>query len=82
MALIITPNCFPKVYKGHIHLALLSCREIITHIRSRKLTWNPKKGSIKTTVLLKGVYMGFHVSLGECTSTTVVGLCYAVPWLL
>ena len=27
---------------------------------------NPKKGPIKATVLLKGDYMGFHVSLGEC----------------
>ena len=35
-------------------------------LHSRKLTWKPKKGSIKTTVLLKGGYMGFHVSLGEC----------------
>ena len=26
----------------------------------------PKKGPIKTTVLLKGDYLGFHVSLGEC----------------
>ena len=34
---------------------------------SRKLTWKPKKGPIKTTVLLKGGYMGFHVSLGECS---------------
>ena len=31
---------------------------------SRKLTWKPQKGPIKTTVLLKGGYMGFHVSLG------------------
>ena len=37
-------------------------------IYSRKLTWKPKKGPIKTTVLLKGGYMGFHVSLGECIS--------------
>ena len=36
---------------------------------SRKLTWKPsKKGPVKTTVLLKGDYMSFHVSLGECTS--------------
>ena len=35
-------------------------------IHSRKLTWKPKKGPIKTTGLLKGGYMGFHVSLGEC----------------
>ena len=33
-----------------------------------KLTWKPKKGPIKTTVLLKGGYMGFHVGLGECKS--------------
>ena len=26
-----------------------------------------QKGPKKTTVLLKGGYMGFHVSLGECT---------------
>ena len=31
-------------------------------LHSRKLTWKPKKG----TVLVKGYYMGFHVSLGEC----------------
>ena len=35
-------------------------------LHSRKLTWKPKKGPIKTTFLLKGAYMGFHVSLGEC----------------
>ena len=35
-------------------------------LHSRKLTWKPKKGPIKTTVLLKGDYMGFHVSLEEC----------------
>ena len=40
-----------------------SCRKL----HSRKVTWKPKKVSIKTTVLLKGDYMGFHVSLGECT---------------
>ena len=42
-------------------------------IHSRKLTWKPKKGSIKTTVLLKGDYMGFHVSLGECNCSEVLG---------
>ena len=26
----------------------------------------PKKGPTKTTVLVKGDYTGFHVSLGEC----------------
>ena len=35
---------------------------------SRKLAWKPKKGPIKTTVPLKGGYMGFHVSLEECTA--------------
>ena len=34
-------------------------------LHSRKLTWKPKKGPIKTTVLLKGGFLGFHVSLGE-----------------
>ena len=34
-------------------------------LQSRKLTWKPKKGPMKTTVPLKGDYMGFHVSLGE-----------------
>ena len=38
-------------------------------IPSRKLTWKPKKGPIKTTVPLKGSYMGFHVSLGEYTGS-------------
>ena len=35
-------------------------------LHSRKLTWKPKKGPIKTTVTLKWGYMGFHVNLGEC----------------
>ena len=38
------------------------------YVHSRKLTWKPKKCPLKTTVLLKGNYMGFHVSLGECIS--------------
>ena len=33
-------------------------------LHSGKLTWKPKKGPIKTTVLVKRGYMGFHVSLG------------------
>ena len=36
------------------------------NIHSRELTWKLKKGPIKITVPLKGDYMGFHVSLGEC----------------
>ena len=40
---------------------------LIQDLPSRKLTWKPKKGPKKTTVLLNGGYMGFHVSLGECT---------------
>ena len=35
-------------------------------LHSQKLTWKPKWGPIKSTVLLKGDYMGFHVSLGDC----------------
>ena len=31
-----------------------------------KKNWKPIRGPMKTTVPLKGVYMGFHVSLGEC----------------
>ena len=38
----------------------------VPRLPSRKLTQKPKKGPIKTTVLLKGGYMDFHVSLGEC----------------
>ena len=45
---------------------LKGVRSTLRSIPSRKLTWKPKKGPIKTTVLLKGGYMGFHVSLGEC----------------
>ena len=37
-------------------------------VHSRKLTWKPKKGPIKTTAPSKGGYMGFHVSLGECSA--------------
>ena len=35
-------------------------------VQSLKLPWKPKKGPVKTTALLNRVYMGFHVSLGEC----------------
>ena len=31
-----------------------------------------QKGPMKTTVPLKGGYMGFHVSLGECIKTNIV----------
>ena len=44
-----------------------------TYIHSRKLTWKLKKGTIETTVLLKGAYMGFHVSLGERIYTHIIG---------
>ena len=37
-------------------------------VHSWKLTWKPKRGPIKTTVPLQWGYMGFHVSLGECSS--------------
>ena len=38
-------------------------------VHSRKLTWRPIRGPMKTTVPLKGGYMGFHVSLGECNDS-------------
>ena len=41
---------------------LISASEFYPHGNSHG---NPKKGPIKTAVLLKGGYMGFHVSLGE-----------------
>ena len=34
-----------------------------------------QKGPVKTTVLLKGDYMGFHVSLGECNTQPFIGAC-------
>ena len=34
-------------------------------LHSRKLTWKPKTGPLKTSVLVKEGYMNFHVSLGE-----------------
>ena len=51
--------------RGSIDFGNAGCCEAPV-LYSRKLTWKPKKGPIKTTVLLKGDYMGFHVSLGEC----------------
>ena len=48
-------------------------------IHSRKLTWKPKKGPIKTTVRLKGESMGFPVSLGECNSPNAVMVGVAKP---
>ena len=47
------------------------CRVYIRVLHSRKLTWKPKKGPMKTTVPLKGDLMGFHVSLGECITPIV-----------
>ena len=40
----------------------------LASIHSRELTWKPNSAPMKTTVPLKGGYMGFHVSLGECRS--------------
>ena len=48
-------------------------RTILRAYTPRKLTWKPKKGPTKTTVLLKGDYLGFHVSLGECGACSCVG---------
>ena len=39
--------------------------ETTIYIHSRKQTWKPKKDPVKTVVLVKGGYMGFHVSCGE-----------------
>ena len=47
--------------------------ESVGNLHSRKLTWEPKKSPIKTTVLLKGVYMGFYISVGECIGRTARG---------
>ena len=47
-------------------LLILKILHDLSILHSRKLTWKPKKGPVRTTVLLKGDYMRFHVSLGEC----------------
>ena len=49
-------------------------------LHSRKLTWKPKKGPIKTTALLKGDYMGFHVRLGECKDSGFFLALVAFQW--
>ena len=49
-----------------LRLRVIRCRSLNV-LPSRKLTWKPKRGPIKTTVSLKRGYMAFHVSLGECT---------------
>ena len=38
----------------------------LQQLHSRELTWKPNLVPIRTTVLLKEGYLGFHVSLGEC----------------
>ena len=43
-------------------------------VHSRKLTCKPKKGPIKTTVLLKGGHVGFHLSLGNVVRVSGLGL--------
>ena len=48
--------------------AVTTLKHALPTLHSRKLTWKPNKSPRKTTVLLKGDSMGFHVSLGECTS--------------
>ena len=49
-------------------------------LHSRKLIWKPKRVPIKTTVPLKGGYLGFHVSLGECIpSDTLNGMAPSCP---
>ena len=49
------------------------------YLYSRKLTWKPKKGPRKTTVLLKGYYMGFMLVWGSvyrCVHLGVNGARY------
>ena len=48
------------------HLASLQSRHEPLNLPYRKVTRKPKKDPIKTTVPLKGGYMGFHVILGKC----------------
>ena len=64
----------PRNRKGlfwSVQLPTAASRKRKIHVvHSQKLTWKPKKGPIKTTVLLQGDYMGFHVSLGECSYMT------------
>ena len=55
---------FPTAARAAVCTCL--AKSLTSQIHSRKLTWKPQKGPIKTTVLIKGGYMGFHVSLGEC----------------
>ena len=54
----------PREALSYTRLLLVRLRSLHGLIHSRKLTWKPKKGPMKTTVLLKGYYMGFHVSFG------------------
>ena len=41
---------------------------LLSGVHSREKTWKPKRVSIRTAVLLKEGHLGFHISLGECTS--------------
>ena len=63
------PNLFLLRSRTYTQLSILFNN---TNLHSRKLTWKPKKGTVKTTVLLKRDYMGFHVSLGEIFLVAVV----------
>ena len=63
-----TARDYKKDYTCWQSHADMSRQEAVENVHSRKLTWKPQKGPIKTTVLLKGDYMGFHVSLGECST--------------
>ena len=75
-------NCDPRIQYGgqinyqyhvevHVRYHILYLYKeygTIILVHSRKLTWKPKKGPIKTPVLLKEDYMSFHVSFRECIS--------------
>ena len=46
-------------------LAIWTIEPFEGHLHSSKLTWKRRGAHYKTTILYKGLYMSFHVDLGE-----------------
>ena len=61
------------------HMATLGGPKYILHTLPETNMETQKGPTIKTTVLLKRDYMGFHVSLGECTFRNT--MIYQETWL-
>ena len=55
-----------EVGEVHIPRACLCRFSLHVVVHSGKLTWNPKGGPLKRTIIFKGTLFRFHIGFPEC----------------